>query len=248
MRILFATFSFCLTVSSGLFIAAPSVPPGECDGLLQCFYAPGNSSEPREILTSSAEELESFCGSRDRSRHCVDDYTRSCLTASSRALFYRMYGDTNLVLETVCDEEHPREEFQSHATCFERSQRGLLKLTREFLSGGVSTGRICDVVRRFVRSLQDLVQEECDEGAAEYVRALLQKMSANVISVCQHADALNSAAASATHTTRIYRIVDFGTRFDPVASAIRIMHRIIASFTTTYVLIALWSHSNPNIV
>lgn len=192
MRILFATFGFCFTVSTVLFLVAGLRGPGDCDGrvLLRCSRAPAQLKN----LTSAVGELEMFCGSLDWLRHCVDIYTRSCLTPRSRALFYRLYGDTNRVLETVCGEELPRQEFASHAECYERLRRGLEKMTREFLHGvprmsrgdgnSAATGRICDAARRFVRSLQELVLEECEESSAEYVRALLHEMSENVISVC----------------------------------------------------------------
>lgn len=215
MRILFATFGFCSTVSLLLFFVAGLRGPGDCDGraLLRCSRAPAQL----ENLTSAVGELEMFCGSLDWHRHCVDIYTRSCLTPRSRALFYRLYGATNRVLETVCGEELPRQEFASHAECYERLRRELEKLTREFRHGvprmsrgdgnSAATGRVCDAARRFVRSLQELVLEECEESSAQYVRALLHEMSENVISVCRHSDTLYSASSAVL----TYAAVSVGT-------------------------------------
>lgn len=204
MRILFGTFGFCFTVSTVLFYVAGLRGPGDCDGpaLLRCSRAPAQLKN----LTSAVGELEMFCASLDWLRHCVDIYTRSCLIPRSRALFYRLYGDTNRVLETVCGEELPRQEFASHAECYERLRRGLEKLTREFrhwvTRNSTATGRVCDAARRFVRSLQELVLEECEESSAEYVRALLHEMSENVISVC-----LDSASSAVLR----YPTVSVGT-------------------------------------
>lgn len=209
MRIFFATLGFCLTVSLALFFVVRPRGPGDCRGraLLRCFDA----SAQRENTPFAVEELEVFCGRLDWHRHCVDNYTRSCLTPRSRALFYRLYGDTNRVLETVCGEDLPRREFASHAECYERLQTGLEKLTREFRHGiprisrgdrnSASAGRVCDAVRRFVRSVRDLVLVECEESAAEYVRALLREMSGNIISVCQQEGDAPDSAVLTTYPT-----------------------------------------------
>lgn len=223
MRILFATFGFCFTVSLVLLFVAGLRGPGDCDGreLLRCSRAPAQLKN----LTSAVGELEMFCSHLNWYRHCVDTYTRSCLTPRSRALFYRLYGDTNRVLETVCGEELPRQEFASHAECYEKLRRGLEKLTREFRHGvprmsrgdgnSAATGRVCDAARRFVRSLQELGLEECEESSAEYVRTLLHEMSENVISVCQLCETLDSAS-SAVFT---YATVSVGTTCALLATA-----------------------------
>lgn len=213
--------------------------PGDCDGreLLRCSRAPAQLKN----LTSAVGELEMFCGHLGWHRHCVDIYTRSCLTPRSRALFYRLYGDTNRVLETVCGEEILRQEFASHAECYDRLQRGLGKLTREFhlgvprMSGGdgnsAATGRVCDAVRRFVRSLQELVLVECEERSAEYVRALLHEMSENVISFCQHCDTLDSASSAVL----TYPKVAVGTTYVLLTTAtLQSVHHSVVSISLSF--------------
>nr|CAD7603246.1 unnamed protein product [Timema genevievae] len=218
-------------------------------------------------LVSTKEELDQICPDLNQGLHCIDRYTRRCMTEQQRFHFNHLYNGTNMVIHEICREGPYQTEFLRHAPCMQEvrtdyekcaiSYQQKIQKIMEFrnnsdstpLNGGEAKLRtVCCSFQDYLRCSQTTVLMKCGEESAKFTENFLDRVASsliqglNVSRLTKWRRSRHFDRRNATHTLNL-PLNDRETNLTRVKVPSELLSRVVTSIFDTGPLEALISSS-----
>nr|CAD7199601.1 unnamed protein product [Timema douglasi] len=147
-------------------------------------------------LVSTVEELVQICPDLNQGLHCIDRYTRRCMTEQQRFHFNHLYNGTNIVIHEICREGPYQTEFLRHAPCMQEVrtdyeecaksyQQKIQKMTelRNTSDSATSNGGEAKLRTEYLRCSQTAVLMKCGEESAKFTENFLDRVASSLLQI-----------------------------------------------------------------
>nr|CAD7260369.1 unnamed protein product [Timema shepardi] len=173
-------------------------------------------------LVSTVEELVQICPDLNQGLHCIDRYTRRCMTEQQRFHFNHLYNGTNIVIHEICREGPYQTEFLRHAPCMQEVrtdyeecaksyQQKIQKMTElrntsdsTSSNGGEAKLRtVCCSFQEYLRCSQTAVLMKCGEESAKFTENFLDRVASSLLQLANALVVLSLTAEDGEIEVRI---------------------------------------------